>query len=744
MSNQAATARHVALSTISFGLCFAMWGLVGAFGPVFREMFQLSGTQAASLVVVPVLLGSLARLPMGMMTDRFGGRFVFISLMVFVSLSVLIVPQISTYSGLIAAAFLMGMAGSAFAVGVGYVSGWVRPDNQGIALGVYGLGTMGQSVAVFLGPVLASYLGWQSVFYIGSGTLLLWTLVFGLFARDAPRRKTSASISGMIGLLRREKLAWGLGAFYFLTFGGFVALSIYLPLLLQDQFKLTLADAGFRTAGFVVLATLLRAVGGWLADRIGGSRVLAGVFLGIIPFALLMSWPAIVPFTVGALGCAALLGLGNGGVFKLVPQYFPSSSAVVAGLVGAMGGLGGFFPPLMLGFFRDRFDLIWPGFVLLAATSAALWQLNARVFLPRQIASEQEVHQEHRRLSEPIRAGTWATFATGLLIASIVVGSRNLENFDAALVIYTFATIFMTWGVSYHYYMWLQKSPTHVYWKRTWQLLRKQGARGARLVVHRTVTDLGMQTFIRKRSLNRWLMHQFLFWGCLLAVAITFPLVFGWIYFGSAPNDQMMYVTYLFGFRVASFKIRTVVSWFLFHGLDVAAVMVLGGVSLSLWRRMRDQGAQAVQSFSMDFFPLILLTAISVTGLALTASTMWLRGNFYDFLSILHAITVVTGLLYLPFGKFFHIFQRPAQIGVKLYREEGKADSGAWCARCGERFASQMHIDDLKQVLRELGFDYSIAGPAETWQGLCPACKRKSLANAQLRLKEEAHGRSAD
>ena len=411
---------------------------------------------------------------------------------------------------------------------------------------------------------------------------------------------------------------------------------------------------------------------------------MAGVFAGIIPFALLMSWPAIVPFTVGALGCAALLGLGNGGVFKLVPQYFPSNTGVVTGLVGAMGGLGGFFPPLLLGFFRDRFDLIWPGFVLLAATSAALWRLNARVFLPKQIASEQELHQEHRRLSEPIRAGAWATLATGLLIASIVVGSRNLENFDAALVIYTFATIFMTWGVSYHYYMWLQKPPTQLYWQRTWQLLRKQGMRGVRLVIHRTVTDLGMQTFIRKRSLNRWLMHQFLFWGCLLAVAITFPLVFGWIYFGSAPNDQMTYVTYLFGFPVASFRIRTILSWFLFHGLDVAAVMVLTGVILSLWRRMRDQGAQAVQSFSMDFFPLILLTAISVTGLALTVSTTWMRGNFYDFLSILHAVTVVTGLLYLPFGKFFHIFQRPAQIGVNLYKEEGKADPGAHCARCGD------------------------------------------------------------
>src|SRR6185295_371682 len=166
------------------------------------------------------------------------------------------------------------------------------------------------------------------------------------------------------------------------------------PLLLRDQFKLTLADAGFRAAGFVVSATLLRPVGGWLADRIGGPRVLAGVFACIIPFALLMTWPSIVPFTVGALGCAALLGLGNGGVFKLVPQYFPSNTGVVTGLVGAMGGLGGFFPPLLLGFFRDRFGSIWPGFVLLAATSAALWRLNARVFLPKQISSEQESHRE--------------------------------------------------------------------------------------------------------------------------------------------------------------------------------------------------------------------------------------------------------------------------------------------------------------------------------------------------------------
>jgi hypothetical protein len=196
----------------------------------------------------------------------------------------------------------------------------------------------------------------------------------------------------------------------------------------------------------------------------------------------------------------------------------------------------------------------------------------------------------------------------------------------------------------------------------------------------------------------------------------------------------------VFGFPTLSFRVRTVVSWLLFHGLDVAAVLVLGGIGLSLWRRMRDRGAMAVQSFGMDFFPLILLFAISVTGLALTASSLWLRGQFYGFLSILHAITVIAALLYLPFGKFFHVFQRPAQLGVKLYQDAGEAGEGAYCARCGERFASRMHIDDLAAVLPQLGFDYRIDGPAGRWQEVCPPCKRKAIALAQLRLKEAARG----
>jgi len=190
----------------------------------------------------------------------------------------------------------------------------------------------------------------------------------------------------MLSLLKRQPLVWVLAAFYFLTFGGFVAFSIYLPSLLRDQFKLTAADAGLRTAGFVLLATLLRPVGGVLADKIGGARVLSFVFMGVVPFALLLGWQSIIPFTIGALVCAALLGTGNGAVFKLVPQYFAADTGTATGLVSAMGGLGGFFPPLLLGVSLDKFGVVWPGFVLLSVTAAILWAVNARVFVAREKA----------------------------------------------------------------------------------------------------------------------------------------------------------------------------------------------------------------------------------------------------------------------------------------------------------------------------------------------------------------------
>ncbi|MFB3827734.1 MAG: MFS transporter [Bryobacteraceae bacterium] len=378
--------RALALGSVSFTICFAAWGLISAFAPRFREMFRLSATESALAVAVPVLLGSLARIPVGMLADRFGGRLIFTLLMLASAVPAALAPEAASYGALLAAGFFLGLAGSSFAVGVGFVSRWFPPARQGAALGVYGLGNIGQSAAVFLGPVLAVSIGWRNVFRAAAVLLAAWAVLFSLAARNAPAAARPRGISEMLAVLARERLSWALAAFYFLTFGGFVAFSIYLPSLLKDEFRLAAADAGFRTAGFVVLATLCRPVGGWVADRAGGARVLSLVFLAIVPFAILLGWNSMLPFTAGALGCAALLGLGNGAVFKLVPQYFPAETGTVTGLVGAMGGLGGFFPPLLLGFFRDRNGVVWPGFVLLAATACLLWMVNARVFLPREKA----------------------------------------------------------------------------------------------------------------------------------------------------------------------------------------------------------------------------------------------------------------------------------------------------------------------------------------------------------------------
>ena len=243
-------------------VCFAAWGLISAFAPVFRQRFHLSATQTALLVAVPVLLGALARLPMGMLADRFGGRIVFSVLMLVVAAPVALVPSAASYRNLLVVAFFLGMAGSSFAVGVGYVSRWFSMESQGSALGVYGLGNIGQSAAVFLGPVVAATFGFRAVYTGMSIILVVWAVVFAAFARNATQTTRPKGLSEMLGVLGREPLAWLLAAFYFLTFGGFVAFSIYLPTLLRDQFGLKAADAGFRTAGFVVLATLCRPLGG--------------------------------------------------------------------------------------------------------------------------------------------------------------------------------------------------------------------------------------------------------------------------------------------------------------------------------------------------------------------------------------------------------------------------------------------------------------------------------------------------
>jgi len=369
-------------STTAFAVSFAVWGLMGALAPKFAEIYSLSATQKSVMIAVPVLLGSLGRILAGLAADKFGGRIVMSALLVFSAVPAIAIGMSTSYNQLIVFGLLLGLAGTTFPVGVGFTSRWFAAEKQGTALGVYGMGNIGQSVAVFGAPVLVAYFGdWRTVFYVFAAVTAFWGMVFYLGARPSPTAVRPKTLAESLSPLRSSRVAWLLSLFYFLTFGGFVALALYMPTLLKEIFGLSATDAGARTAGFVILATLLRPVGGMLADKMGGARVLVFVFIAVACLSLLLSFSAIVPFTIGALGCAASLGLGNGAVFKLVPQHFPKETGTVTGLVGAMGGLGGFFPPIELGLVKDATGSYTIGFVLLAVFALICAAVNYKAFL---------------------------------------------------------------------------------------------------------------------------------------------------------------------------------------------------------------------------------------------------------------------------------------------------------------------------------------------------------------------------
>jgi hypothetical protein len=328
----------------------------------------------------------------------------------------------------------------------------------------------------------------------------------------------------------------------------------------------------------------------------------------------------------------------------------------------------------------------------------------------------------------------WGVLFTAILGALIVIGSRNLAHFDAALVGYTFAVLFATFAITYRYAMWLQRPPTRVYWYRGWQLFfnPKYLGRNVRNWFARVTADFALNRFIFRRDQARGLAHWLIMWGCVIAFAITFPLVFGWIHFQTVPGELATYRTYVFGFATNSFEIHSAVAFLVFHGLVWSSFLVIAGVMLAMRRRMREHGAAAVQRFSEDIMPLILLFAISVTGLLLTASYTWMKGYGYDFLALLHAAVVIFTLLWLPFGKFFHIFQRPAQLGVSFYKDVGALQGAAKCARCSIEFAPQLQVDDLIDVERRLGYRYEMTAEGiDHYQRICPACRRSMLALAQ-------------
>jgi len=355
---------QLSLGTGAFALCFAVFGTMSAMMPLLSRQMHLTSVQKSAAVALPVLLGSLGRIPLGMLTDRFGGRIVFSVVMVMSIIPAFLMGTVTDYFHLLFYGFFIGIALASFSVGVGFVSGWYSAERQGFALGVYGAGNIGQSLAAFGSPFIAAAAGMRWGFWTFGVLLTIWLLIFVAMARNAPRKGAVKSFVDVVRPLSDGR-SWILSLYYFLTFGGFVAMAVYLPIFLTEMFKLTPQNAGLRTAGFIVLATAMRPVGGTLADKVGGRAILKWVFPFVALMAIFLACPMMVTFTIGALGMAAAIGLGNGAVFKLVPEWFPDSVGSVTGLVGAAGGLGGFFPPLLLGFVKQLTGSFTIGFVLL-------------------------------------------------------------------------------------------------------------------------------------------------------------------------------------------------------------------------------------------------------------------------------------------------------------------------------------------------------------------------------------------
>lgn len=321
------------------------------------------------------------------------------------------------------------------------------------------------------------------------------------------------------------------------------------------------------------------------------------------------------------------------------------------------------------------------------------------------------------------------------LVVLIVAGSNGLRNFDSALVGYAVAITALTYAVVARYVRWLAMPSTRRYWRRGWQLFASwRNFRRLPLLLPRAVGgQLLGQGFIRRRGVVRWLGHQCLFWGVIGATLITFPLVFGWLAFKLEPGTEETYRMFVFGVGTVTFDATSFLGWSAFHALDYTAVLVLAGCGVFLWRRFRDRRVIAAQRFGYDMLPLLMLVVISVTGLLLTLSATLLEGAYYDFLVVTHMAAVVLTLVFIPFGKFFHVLQRPASVGIQLYTEVGQREHPLACARCGEPLASTVFVEDLRATLVELGQDYSLpARPdgASHLQQLCPRCKRVVRADA--------------
>ena len=343
----------LAIATVGFAINFWAWALLGPLGPRFKESLGLTSFQQALVVAVPVIVGSVGRIPVGALADRYGGRVMFPVISLVTVAPVMFLSQFQSYAALLIGGFFLGIGGTAFAVGVPFVNAWFPPERRGLAIGIFGIGTGGTAISAFTTVRLVDAYTLSTPFYLVAVLLVAFAGVALLLARDAPGRAlpTEPFLRRTIDTFKMP-VTLQMSVLYAVGFGGFVAFSVYLPTYLRTAYELTQTDAATKTAGFVVLAVLCRPLGGYLSDRFHPVPVLCWA-LGIVGiFAVVQAFqPSLAPLgTVAFLSMAAGLGATSGAVFALVALVAPKNKVgSVTGIVGAAGGLGGFVPPLVMG-----------------------------------------------------------------------------------------------------------------------------------------------------------------------------------------------------------------------------------------------------------------------------------------------------------------------------------------------------------------------------------------------------------
>lgn len=353
---------------LQFDLSFMLWVMLGALGIFIAESLKLNAAQKGLLVAIPILSGSLLRIPLGLLSDRVGGKRVGTGILVF-----LFLPLLLGWAGgdslpvLYSVGLMLGVAGASFAVALPLASRWYPPERQGLAMGIAAAGNSGTIITNLVAPRLANLYGWHNVFLLAMIPLVVVLIAFVLLAKESPNQLKGQPLGNYVKIFRVADL-WWFCLLYSVTFGGFVGLGSFLPLFFRDQYQVTPINAGYLVALIAFVGSGIRPIGGWLADKVGGVRLLSFLLFGIsVTYFLCAQLPALTAMVVTLMFGMACLGLGNGAVFQLVPQRFRQEIGLATGIVGAIGGVGGFFLPTLLGNLKQSFGSFSSGFFVLAS-----------------------------------------------------------------------------------------------------------------------------------------------------------------------------------------------------------------------------------------------------------------------------------------------------------------------------------------------------------------------------------------